>query len=156
MTAPPFDPPYRPPPEHPAISAYRDALPEGEVLTYPLDPLDRLGSLVQASCRIPVLDRASDGARLGDALDRVRNSGGVRGIAVLEIHGDGEAGRAVELGHVCDHVVECRLSVQTTEGERESGARRRERLEAERLEHAGRADVPRIRDDERLALVKRS
>ena len=43
MTVPPFDPPHRPPPEHPAISAYRDALPRGEVLAYPLDPLDRLG-----------------------------------------------------------------------------------------------------------------
>ena len=30
-------------PEHPAISAYRRALPEGEVLAYPLDPLDHLG-----------------------------------------------------------------------------------------------------------------
>ena len=30
------------------------------------------------------------------------------------------------------------------------GARRRERLEAERLEHAGRARVPRVRDHERL------
>ena len=43
MTVPPFDPPHRPLPEHPAIGAYRRALPEGEVLAYPLDPLDRLG-----------------------------------------------------------------------------------------------------------------
>ncbi len=43
MTVPPFDPPHRPPPEDPAISTYRNALPEGEVLAYPLDPLDRLG-----------------------------------------------------------------------------------------------------------------
>ena len=43
MTVPPFDPPRRRPPEDPAISAYRNALPEGEVLTYPLDPLDHLG-----------------------------------------------------------------------------------------------------------------
>ena len=43
MPVPPFDPPHRPLPEHPAISAYRRALPEGEVLGYPLDPLDRLG-----------------------------------------------------------------------------------------------------------------
>lgn len=42
MTVPPFEPPQRPMPEHPAISAYLGALPEGEVLAYPLDPLDRL------------------------------------------------------------------------------------------------------------------
>ena len=43
MTVPPFDPPHRPLPDHPVIVAYRRALPEGESLAYPLDPLDRLG-----------------------------------------------------------------------------------------------------------------
>ena len=43
MPVPPFDPPHRALPEHPAIGAYRKALPAGEVLAYPLDPLDRLG-----------------------------------------------------------------------------------------------------------------
>ena len=43
MTVPLFEPPHRPLPEHPAVSAYRRALPDGEVLAYPLDPLDRLG-----------------------------------------------------------------------------------------------------------------
>lgn len=43
MPVPPFDPPHRPLPGHPAIGAYRRALPAGEVLAYPLDPLDRLG-----------------------------------------------------------------------------------------------------------------
>ena len=43
MTVPLFEPPHRPLPEHPAIDAYRRALPDGEVLAYPLDPLDRLG-----------------------------------------------------------------------------------------------------------------
>ncbi len=43
MTVPLFEPPHRPLPEHPAIGAYCRALPEGEVLAYPLDPLDRLG-----------------------------------------------------------------------------------------------------------------
>ena len=43
MTVPLFEPPHRRLPGHPAISAYREALPEGEVLAFPLDPLDRLG-----------------------------------------------------------------------------------------------------------------
>ncbi|CAA9431639.1 MAG: FIG00799646: hypothetical protein [uncultured Rubrobacteraceae bacterium] len=43
MTVPLFDPPHRPLPEHPAIKSYRRALPEGAVLAYPLDPLDRVG-----------------------------------------------------------------------------------------------------------------
>ena len=43
MTVPTFEPPHRPMPEHPTISAYLEALPEGEVLAHPLDPLDRLG-----------------------------------------------------------------------------------------------------------------
>jgi thiazole/oxazole-forming peptide maturase SagD family component len=43
LTVPPFEPPHRAMPEPPAISAYIDALPGGEVLAYPLDPLDYLG-----------------------------------------------------------------------------------------------------------------
>ena len=43
MTVPIFEPSHRRMPEHPTISAYRDALPEGEILAHPLDPLDRLG-----------------------------------------------------------------------------------------------------------------
>ncbi len=43
MTVPPFDPPHRTLPGHPTISAYLKALPEGEAVTYPMDPLDRLG-----------------------------------------------------------------------------------------------------------------
>jgi len=43
LTVPIFEPPHRPFPEHPAIGAYRRALPDGEVLAFPLDPLDRLG-----------------------------------------------------------------------------------------------------------------
>ena len=42
MTVPAFEPPHRPLPEDPAISAYLEALPAGEVLAHPLDPLDRL------------------------------------------------------------------------------------------------------------------
>ena len=40
---PPFEPPHRSAPEPAAVGAYRRALPEGEVLAYPLDPLDYLG-----------------------------------------------------------------------------------------------------------------
>jgi ribosomal protein S12 methylthiotransferase accessory factor len=43
LTVPLFEPPHRPTPQHPAIDAYRRALPEGEVLAYPIDPLDGLG-----------------------------------------------------------------------------------------------------------------
>ncbi len=43
---PSFEPPHRVLPadaEPPAVAAYRRALPEGQVLAYPLDPLDHLG-----------------------------------------------------------------------------------------------------------------
>ena len=53
-----------------------------------------------------------------------------------------------------DDVVERRPAVETPEGECEAGARARERLEAERLEHPRRARVPRVGDDERLAFVE--
>lgn len=42
MTVPLFEPPHRRMPEHPAISAYLEALPEGQIVAHPLDPLDRL------------------------------------------------------------------------------------------------------------------
>jgi hypothetical protein len=53
------------------------------------------------------------------------------------------------------YLVERRGAVGAPEREREPGAGGRERLEAERGERGARACVPRVRDDERLALVER-
>src|SRR4051812_28243375 len=54
------------------------------------------------------------------------------------------------------NVVERRPTVGTPDRVREARARRCERAEAESLEHARGAGVPWVRDDERLAPVKRA
>src|SRR4029077_16116719 len=100
------------------------------------EPLDRLLPLVEPSGGIPVLDRPSDRTRLGDALDRTRDARRVRGVAVLEINGDRKVGGVRELLDVCHDVVERGLPVESSEREREAGARRGQRLEPERLENA--------------------
>ena len=88
--------------------------------------------------------------RLGDGLRVVAE-------AVLEVGADGQVGCRRDLGDVREHLLAPDLVVQHAGGEREARARRRERLEAELREHARRADVPGIRDDECLrARVQRA
>ena len=70
MTVPPFEPPHRPLPEHPAISAYRRALPEGEVLAFPLDPLDRLGVPVWSVELFAARGSMHHGVGFGDSDER--------------------------------------------------------------------------------------
>jgi thiazole/oxazole-forming peptide maturase SagD family component len=70
LPVPPFDPPHRPLPEHPAISAYREALPAGEVLAYPLDPLDRLGLPVWSAELFAARGSMHHGVGYGDSDER--------------------------------------------------------------------------------------
>ena len=70
MTVPPFEPPHRPLPEHPAIGAYRRALPEGDVLAYPLDPLDRLGLPVWSAELFAARGSMHHGVGYGDSDER--------------------------------------------------------------------------------------
>jgi ribosomal protein S12 methylthiotransferase accessory factor len=70
LPVPPFDPPHRPLPDHPAISAYRRALPEGEVLAYPLDPLDRLGLPVWSAELFAARGSMHHGVGFGDSDER--------------------------------------------------------------------------------------
>ena len=67
MTVPPFDPPHRPLPEHPSIAAYRRALPEGEVLAFPLDPLDPLGLPVWSAELFAARGSMHHGVGFGDS-----------------------------------------------------------------------------------------
>ncbi len=70
MTVPLFEPPHRPMPEHQAISAYKEALPEGEVLAYPLDPLDHLGLPVWSAELISTEGTLHHGAGFGGSDER--------------------------------------------------------------------------------------
>jgi YcaO-like protein with predicted kinase domain len=70
LAVPPFDPPHRPLPEHPAIGAYRRALPEGEVLAYPLDPLDGLGLPVWSAELFAARGSMHHGVGYGDSDER--------------------------------------------------------------------------------------
>ena len=104
--------------------------------------------------RVPVLDRAADGAHLSSLRDRAGRALGLGAVAVLEVDGDREVGGVDECFDVLGDLVERDPSVQAPEREREAGARRRERLEPECREHARRAGVPWIRDHERLSGVE--
>ena len=81
---------------------------------------------------------------------------GLRAVAVLEVDRHRQARRLVERAHVLGELVERDAAVEAAERERERGAGGGQRLEAQRLEHPGRAGVPRVRDHERLALVQRA
>ena len=120
------------------------------------DARDRMRRLVEVAGRVPVLDRAADRPDLRDARDRTCCVLGRGAVAVLEVDGDGKPGRGVEGSGVRDDLVQGDAPVETAEREGEPGARRRERLEAEGLEHPGGPGIPRVRDDERLARVERA
>jgi hypothetical protein len=83
-------------------------------------PLDRVRSLVQASGRVEVLDRASDRPGLCDATNRARCALGRLAVAVLEIDGERQLGGGIESSGVRDHVVESRTAVEPSEREREA------------------------------------
>jgi hypothetical protein len=76
-------------------------------------------------------------------------------VTVLEVGRHREGSRGIERRDMGGNLVDRRLAVEATEREGEAGARRRERAKAERLEHARRAGVPRVRDHERLARMER-
>ena len=115
------------------------------------DPLGGMAGVVEPAGRVVVLDRAAHGAGLGDPDDRLRGVLRLGAVAVLDVHRDRKIDRVGECAGVRDHLVERRLAVEPTQRERESGARRGERLEPERLHDASRAGVPRVRNEEGLA-----
>ena len=111
---------------------------------------------VDLTLRVEVLDRTADGSGLGGASYR---QGGVLGawpVPVLEIDRDRDVRRFSEDPTVLDHLVERDAAVQAPECECEARARAGESLESERGQHPGRACVPRVRDDEGRAVVKRA
>ena len=120
------------------------------------DPLGCLADLVDPPAGIKVLDRAAGRAGGGRQLDRPGRVLGVGAVAVLEVDRDRQPTGLVDDSHVGDHLVQRRLAVEPSEGKGEGAAARRQRLEAQTLQYSGRAGVPRIGDQERLALVQRS
>ena len=121
------------------------------------DPIHGVPDLVELTALpVEVLDRTADRPGPRDPPDRFGRVRGIRPVAVLEIGGDGEIRRCVDGRDVLRHLVERHRSVDEPEREGEARTRRRERGEPERLEDAGRADVPRVRDHERIARVHRS
>jgi hypothetical protein len=91
-----------------------------------------LFTVVQSVFRVPVLDRAADGAGLRGPPDCVGGVLGLRAITVLKISRDGQLGQPVEFGDVAADLVEGRAAVEPAEGERKARACGRERCEAER------------------------
>ena len=72
---------------------------------------------------------------------------------MLEVDRERHVGRDRDRGDVRDHLVQARVSVLAPEREGKARAGARQRGEAEPLQHPGRPDIPRVRDDEWIALV---
>src|SRR5439155_12864937 len=118
---------------------------------------DALGGVLAAVDRavgVLVLDRAADGAGLGGADNRRCGVFGVSPVAVFEVDRDRKARGSIELSCVLERLLEGGAAVQSAEREREPGARRCQRFEAESCEDLCRARVPGVGDDERLAFVE--
>jgi hypothetical protein len=118
------------------------------------DALDGVCALVDRAVGVVVLDRAAHGPGLGGAGDRVRGSFRRAAVTVLEVGRHREGSRGIERRDMGRNLVDRHAPVEATKREGEAGARRRERAKAERLEHARRAGVPRVGDDERLARME--
>jgi hypothetical protein len=96
-----------------------------------------------------VLDRAAGEARRGGEADGLRDRLGRVGEAVLEVGAHRHRDRPGDRRGVGERLVAGDGVVEAAERRREAAARRRERLEPERLEQARRAEVPRVRQQER-------
>src|SRR5438309_7753063 len=118
------------------------------------DPLGGVMQVVEATGGIIVLDRSTDGTNIGNAPDRDRRTLRIGAVAVLQVNRNRQIRRLVDGGDVPDHLIQRRLAVETAEGERETRACRRQRLESKRRQYAGRSDIPWIRNDERRAGVQ--
>src|SRR3954470_5456934 len=109
---------------------------------------------VDLALRVVVLDRPANGSSLGGAGDGPRSVLGIWSIAVLEVDRDGKARGPVEHPRVVDDLVQRHTAVEAPKREGKARAGGRKRLEAQRLQDLGGARVPRVRDDERFALVQ--
>ena len=103
---------------------------------------------------VVVLDRAADGAGLGDPADRSRGVLGVGPKAVLQVDRQRQVGRPIEEPGMIDQLLERDAAVRATQGEGEAGAGGGQGLESEPGQDLGRAGVPGVGDDEWLALVE--
>jgi len=70
LPVPLFEPPQRAVSEPPEVAAYRSALPDGEVLAYPLDPLDHLGLPVWSAELFATRGTAHHGVGYGPSDER--------------------------------------------------------------------------------------
>ncbi len=106
------------------------------------NPLDRVVEGQDPAGGVVVLDRHSDGAGLGEALDGCGHL--LRRVAVAVFGIDAErdvdgGGESIDVGH---HLVEGHMLVQPAQRGGEPGAGGGDRLESEVLQYPGRADVP--------------
>ena len=105
-----------------------------------------------AGRRVVVLDRAAGRARLAEQAHGLGDAARVVGVEPLAVDVQRHGGHGRERRHVRDELVARDRLVHLPERPGEPGARRRERLEAERLEQPRRARIPRIRHQEEPVL----
>ncbi len=98
-------------------------------------PLGGDADLVDPAGRgVVVLDRAAGRAGVGEKADRLRDTARFIRVQPLAVHVERQCSRGSEPTDVLDELVARHRLVALANREREAGARRRERLEAERLQ----------------------
>ncbi len=123
-----------------------------------LDPGQRRVEIVERRRRLlrRVLDRQAGHSGGDAACDVFGNGVGVVGKAVLEIGVERKVGCRRKLAIVHEHIVHRLPAIRITLRMGMTGAGGRQRLEAEALEIARAADIPRIGNDEAAGLVQRA
>jgi hypothetical protein len=118
-----------------------------------LHPLDGEAEPVGARTRqVGVLDRGAAEAGLGGEADGRGDMLGVRAVAVLEVSADRQGSRGDQRLGVGEGLVAADpRAVGQAEGEGKAGRGGADRLGAERGEQAGRARIPGVHQDERIA-----
>ena len=117
------------------------------------DALDGLGEIVDRVARVAgmVLDRAAgQPGRLGGE-DGLGGTFRAVALALLQIGRDRQIGRRDDVAAMVDHLLEADTAIGQAAREGIAGAGRGERLEADRGEQLGGADVPGIGNDEGAA-----
>ena len=105
-----------------------------------------------AAGQLGVLDRGAGEAGLGGEADRLGDAVGRLGVAVLEIAADRQRRRGDEIRGMGERLVAGdRRAVGQPEGEGEARRGGADRLRPERRQHPGRAGVPGVGEDERVA-----
>ena len=109
------------------------------------------------AARTDIFDRATRKSDVSRQPNCFSNVGRLISVAIFKVRAHGQIGCCNESRRMTKHRFAIDRAIRLSDRKRKSGARRCQRLEAERLQQPRGADVPRIGNDERtIALMQRA